>query len=291
LLAISLRASAEGARLYPQVAGRPTGLLTGHHSSLCLFDYIPAYQALKARRLDEGALLEALNDPALRRSIVDWEPESVGLAEMMNNAYGRTFLLGSPPNYEPGPETSLGAIAARQHKNPLEVAYDAMLEDGGKGLLYVPILNYSDGDLEPVRQMLLHPNSALGLADGGAHCGVICDASMPTFMLTHWTRDRSRGEKLDLEWVVKKQTLDTATLYGLGDRGSLEPGKMGDVNLIDYEALSLGNPSVVTDLPADGRRLVQRASGYVATIKSGVTTFEDGTDTGARPGRLLRGAR
>jgi N-acyl-D-aspartate/D-glutamate deacylase len=291
LLSISLKASDEGAQLFPQVAGRPTGLLTGHFSSLCLFDYMAPYQALKARNLDPDALVEALCDPEVRRSIVEWEPTSEALADMMTKAYDRTFLLGSPPNYEPGPEDSIAAIARRAGCTPLEVAYDAMLEEDGRGLLYVPILNYSDGDLEPVRQMLLHPRSALGLGDGGAHCGVICDASMPTFMLTHWTRDRSRGEKLDLEWVVRKQTLDTATLYGLGDRGSLETGKLGDVNLIDYEALTLGNPSVVNDLPGGGRRLVQDASGYVATIKSGTITFEDGKDTGARPGRLLRGAR
>jgi N-acyl-D-aspartate/D-glutamate deacylase len=171
------------------------------------------------------------------------------------------------------------------------VAYDAMLEDDGGGLLYVPILNYSDGNLDPAREMLLHPRSAAGLGDGGAHCGVICDASQPTFMLTHWTRDRTRGEKLPLEWIVKKQTHDTARLYGLGDRGTLEPGMLADLNLIDYQALQLENPTVVRDLPAGGSRLLQGAAGYVETIKSGVTTFENGKDTGERPGVLVRGAR
>jgi N-acyl-D-amino-acid deacylase len=166
-----------------------------------------------------------------------------------------------------------------------------MLADEGQGLLYIPILNYASGDLEPARQMLLHPRSAAGLGDGGAHCGVICDSSQPTFMLTHWTRDRSRGERLPLELMVKKQTHDTASLYGLGDRGTLEVGKLADVNVIDYDRLQLGSPKVVTDLPAGGRRLVQDAVGYVATIKSGITTFDDGRDTGRRPGVLLRGAR
>jgi len=173
----------------------------------------------------------------------------------------------------------------------MSIAYDAMLEEDGYGLLYVPVLNYSDGSLDPAREMLLHPRSAAGLGDGGAHCGVICDASQPTFMVTHWTRDRTRGERLPLEWIVKKQTHDTARLYGLTDRGTIEPGAMADLNLIDYENLQLDNPNVVNDLPAGGSRLLQGATGYVETIKSGVTTFREGEETGARPGALLRGAR
>jgi N-acyl-D-aspartate/D-glutamate deacylase len=139
--------------------------------------------------------------------------------------------------------------------------------------------------------MLLHPRAAAGLGDGGAHCGVICDASQPTFMLTHWTRDRDRGERLPLEWMVKKQTHDTARLYGLTDRGTIEVGALADLNLIDYDRLQLTNPRVVADLPAGGKRLLQGAVGYVETIKSGVTTFAEGVETGARPGTLVRGAR
>jgi N-acyl-D-aspartate/D-glutamate deacylase len=169
------------------------------------------------------------------------------------------------------------------------MAYDALVANDGKAMFYVPILNYSDGNLDPVREMLLHPRSACGLGDGGAHCGVICDASIPTFMLTHWTRDRSRGDTLTVELVVKKQSHDTARLYGLEDRGTIEPGMCADLNLIDYDALQLEPPHVAYDLPAGGSRLVQRARGYVATIKSGVTTFENGVETGARPGRLVRG--
>ena len=219
-----------------------------------------------------------------------WEPEHDGAARM-EDAYRNTFLLGSPPDYEPGPERSVTAVATATGRLPLEVAYDAMLEDDGQGLLYIPILNYASGSLEPARQMLMHPRSAAGLGDGGAHCGVICDSSQPTFMLTHWTRDRTRGDRLPLEMIVKKQTSDTASLYGLGDRGTLVAGKLADINIIDYERLQLGNPKVVTDLPAGGRRIVQDATGYVATIKSGVTTFDGGKDTGKRPGLLLRGAR
>ena len=290
LMDASLAAAEGGADVWPQVAGRATGLLSGHHTTYSLFDAFPAYQELKARQLSDAELAEALRDPAVRASILDWEPDA-GTAEQLAGAYDRTFLLGDPPDYEPGPERSLAGLAAASGRHPLEVAYDAMLVDDGQGLLYVPILNYAQGSLEPVREMFLHPRAASGLADGGAHCGVICDASMPTFMLTHWTRDRSRGERLPLEWVVKKQTHDTARLYGLADRGTIEVGMLGDLNVIDYDHLQLAPPQVVRDLPAGGSRLVQRAEGYVATIKSGVVTFDHGDDTGARPGELIRGAR
>ncbi len=286
----SLRAAEEGAQLWPQVAARATGLLTGLHSSYCLFDSIPAYQALKARNLTDDQLVVALSDPSVRDAIVSFQPEPEHRGAL-ERAYAVNFVLGTPPNYEPGPESSLAAIAAAAGRHPLEVAYEVMLADDGHGLLYFPILNYSSMSLEPVREMLLHPRAVAGLGDGGAHCGVICDSPQPTFMLSHWTRDRTRGALLPLEWVVKKQTHDTASLYGLGDRGTLEPGLLADLNVIDYDHLQLGTPKVVTDLPAGGRRLVQDAVGYLATIKSGVTTFEHGTETGARPGVLVRGAR
>ncbi len=286
----SLRAVSEGADLWPQVAGRATGLLSGHFTTYCLFDLIPAYQQLRAKGLSPEEFVTALRRPEVRHAIETWEP-AAGEVDRLEQAYRTTFALGSPPEYEPGPERSLASIAHSSGRSPLSVAYDAMLEDEGRGLLYVPILNYSDGDLEPAREMLLHPRAAAGLADGGAHCGVICDAGQPTFMLTHWTRDRTRGDRLPLEWVVKKQTHDTARLYGLGDRGTVEVGALADLNVIDYESLELGNPTVVSDLPAGGKRLIQDATGYVETIKSGVTTFRHGQETGERPGELLRGAR
>ncbi|HEY2563036.1 MAG TPA: amidohydrolase family protein [Acidimicrobiales bacterium] len=290
LMGASLEALEDGADLRPQVAGRATGLLSGHFASYCLFDLIPAYQALKSRGLSQDDFFAALVDTEMRRSIEEWEPEG-GQVGKMKAAYESTYSLGMPPDYEPGPERSLAGIAAASGRTPLAVAYEAMLQDRGQGLLYLPILNYSNGNLEPARQMLLHPQAAAGLGDGGAHCGVICDASQPTFMLTHWVRDRTRGERLPLEWMVKKQTLDTAQLYGLGDRGTLEPGKLADINVIDFERLQLGSPRVHSDLPAGGRRLLQGATGYVATIKSGTATFENGEDTGERPGVLLRGSR
>ena len=290
LMAASLAAADEGAQLWPQVAGRPTGLLSGHHTTYSLFDPIPAYAALKAKGLSPAELTAALRTPSVREAILGWEADEETTIRF-KGAYDRTFVLGSPPDYEPGPECSLNGLAAASGKTPLEVAYDALLEEDGWALLYIPILNYSSGDLEPAREMILHPRAAIGLADGGAHVGIICDASMPTFMLTHWTRDRTRGERLPLELIVRKQTLETARLYGLGDRGVIAPGKVADLNVIDYEALNIGVPKVVADLPAGGKRIVQNSVGYVATIKSGVATFEHSEDTGARPGRLLRGAR
>ncbi len=286
----SLRAVSEGADLWPQVAGRGFGLLSGHFTTYCLLDQIPAYVELKARDLRPDELVSALRTDSVRQAIESWKPDPA-TAERMEQAFRTSFVLGSPPDYEPGPERSLTGMAAATGRSPLSVAYDAMLEEDGRGLLYVPVLNYSDGNLDAAREMLLHPRSASGLGDGGAHCGVICDASQPTFMLTHWTRDRARGELLPLEWIVKKQSHDTARLYGLGDRGTLEAGMLADINLIDYEQLELGSPRVADDLPAGGRRLLQGATGYVETIKGGVTTFAAGEDTGARPGELIRGAR
>jgi N-acyl-D-aspartate/D-glutamate deacylase len=290
LLDRSLDAVATGAQVIPQVAGRMTGLLSGLQTTYSLLDVIPAFMEVKARSTSHDALVDALRDPAVRERILSFEPDAPTRVRL-DDAYSKTYVLGSPPDYEPGPEATVAAIAVRRGRPALEVAYDAMLEDGGRTMLLVPILNYSDGSLEPIREMLLHPQAALGLADGGAHVGVICDASMPTFMLTHWVRDRTRGGRLPLEWVVKKQTADTARLYGLRDRGTLAPGMLGDVNLVDLEALGLDTPFVAADLPAGGKRLLQRATGYIETIKRGVTTFADGEDTGARPGRLIRGCR
>ena len=287
----SLDAVAEGADLWPQVAGRPTGILTGHHTTFCLFDQIPAYAVLKEQALSPAALFEALSDPATREEIVSYSPDDPEVAAAFAGAFDKTFVLGDPPDYEPGPERSLSGLARASGTRPLDVAYDAMMQDGGWGLLYLPILNYSDGDLEPTLAMLQHPRAALGLADGGAHVGTICDASMPTFMLTHWVRDRTRGDRLPLEWIVKKQTQDTARLYGLNDRGTLEPGMLADVNVIDFDHLALEPPKVANDLPAGGRRLVQRARGYVATIKRGAVTFSGGEATGELPGQLIRGAQ
>ena len=284
----SADAAASGVQLVPQVAGRPTGLLSGFETTYSFLDGVPAYQELAGRTLAEK--LERLRSAEGRRAVLDWVPDAETAAQLAH-ASERTYLLGDPVNYEPGPEATLAAIAAASGRTVLEVALDAMLADDGQGLLYLPILNYSDGHSDSTREMILHPAAVLGLADGGAHVGTICDASMPTWMLTHWVRDRTRGERLPLEFVVSRQTRDTARLYGLGDRGTLEPGMVADVNVIDFENLRLDAPRVHADLPAGGRRLLQRAEGYLATVKTGTVTFRDGVATGERPGRLLRGGR
>ncbi|MFO7590779.1 MAG: amidohydrolase family protein [Acidimicrobiia bacterium] len=286
ILATSNAAVADGADLRAQVAGRPTGLLAGHQTSHNLLDVIPAYIELRDHPLPE--LLEMLRDPAVRERILGWEPDEATQARL-EGAYTKTFVMGTPPDYEPGPEKSIAAIAAREGRTPLEVAYDAMLEDDGRAMLLVPLLGYSDGSSEPVLEMINDPRSVLSLADGGAHLGIVCDASMPTYLLTHWTRDRTRGDRVPIETIVHKQCRETAELYGLLDRGLLAPGMLGDVNVIDYDALELDNPIVRDDLPGGGRRLLQGAKGYVATIKRGVVTYRDGVATGAYPGRLVRG--
>jgi N-acyl-D-amino-acid deacylase len=287
LMEASREAALDGAELWPQVAGRATGLLSGLRTTYCLFDVIPAFAALKfpVRRPD---LLDQLLDPAVRAQILGWQPDE-DTAKRLADAYAKTFVLGDPPDYEPDYGKSLAGMSDATGKAPMEIAYDHMLSGGGEGLLYIPILNYSYGNLDQAREMLLHPRSAVGLSDGGAHCGVICDASIPTFMLTHWARDRTRGETLPLEFVIRKQTLDTARLYGMHDRGTLEPGMLADLNLIDYDALQLLPPEVVADLPAGGTRIVQHATGYVSTVKRGVVTYANGKQTGERPGRLVRG--
>ncbi|MEZ5178358.1 MAG: amidohydrolase family protein [Acidimicrobiales bacterium] len=281
-------AAESGVALVPQVAGRPTGLLSGFETTYSFLDAVPAYQALAGRPRHEK--LARLRSPEGRAEVLAWEPDAETAAQLAHAAE-RTYLLGDPPDYEPGPDASVAAVAAASGRSVIEVALDAMLADDGRGLLYLPILNYSDGISDSTREMILHPAAVLGLADGGAHVGTICDASMPTWMLTHWVRDRSRGERLPLELVVQRQTRDTARLYGLEDRGVLAPGMVGDVNVIDFERLRLLAPEVHADLPAGGRRLLQRAEGYLATVKSGVVTFRDGEATGEHPGRLLRGAR
>jgi cytosine/adenosine deaminase-related metal-dependent hydrolase len=183
------------------------------------------------------------------------------------------------------------AVAAREGRSEFAVALDMLLADDGTGRLYLPVMNYADGDLAATRAMLTHPNTVPGLGDAGAHCTLICDASMPTFLLTHWARDAAPAERLPVEYVVKRQTADTADLVGLGDRGRLLPGRRADLNVVDLDRLGTGTPELVADLPAGGQRLVQRASGYRATVVAGTVVHRDGTDTGARPGRLVRGAR
>jgi len=201
------------------------------------------------------------------------------------------YPLGDPPEYEPRPEDSIAGLAKRAGVNPTEYAYDYLLQNEGKAILYRPLYNYAEQNLDVLREMLLDRDTVPGLSDGGAHYGFICDASFPTYLLTHWARDRSRGEKIPLETLVKWQTHDTAATVGLNDRGLLRPGYKGDVNVIDFENLKLHAPKIVHDLPANGRRLGQVAEGYRATIVAGVVTYRDGVSTGKLPGKLIRGAQ
>jgi N-acyl-D-amino-acid deacylase len=288
LLAATERAAANGARLTPQVAARPTSLLLGLESTAHPFSSYASYQSIAHLPLAER--VRQMRDPETRRRILGEQVQFPNaLAAYVAQAFHKLFPLGDPPDYEPDPEQSVAAIARRTGKSPEEVAYDLLLERDGHALLYFPILNYSDFDFEPIREMLVHPQAVIGLGDGGAHCGLICDAGTPTFLLTHWVRDRTRGPRLPLEYVVQRQTRHTAMLYELADRGLLAPGMKADVNVIDLDALALAPPEMVFDLPAGGRRLVQRARGYRLTVKGGEVTFEHGEPTGALPGRLVRG--
>jgi len=282
--------NAEGGCLTPQVAQRPAGVLLGWESTLHPFIAHPGYQGLADLPREERRA--KLADPAVRAQILDSQPDYgqlPGPALLIMQGFSMMFALGDPPNYEPAPDQSIAAIAAREGRKPLEVIYDVMMEGGGTGFVYLPLLGYADGDFEPIREMMLHPQSVFSLSDGGAHCGLLCDASVPTFLLTHWVRDRARGERIPLETIVSRQTRHTAQFYGMHDRGVLAPGMKADVNVIDLDALHIHAPEMVYDLPAEGRRLVQKADGYCYTICSGEVTYEGGAPTGALPGKLVRG--
>ena len=280
-------ANRRGAWLVPQVAGKPTSLMVGFQSTTHPFAHHRAYQEIAGLPLPERVAM--LRRPEVRAAILGEEPRPGGFVELLRANLHKLFPLGDPPDYEPPPERSVSALAAAQGRSTDEVLYDLMLGRDGEELLYLPLLDYAACNLDAVREMLLHPATVLGLGDGGAHCGVLCDASLPTFMLAHWARDRRRGERLPVETVVHLQTRRTAELYGFRDRGLLAPGYLADVNVIDHEALALEPPQMVYDLPGSGKRLIQRARGYVATVKSGVVVRAHDEATGARPGRLLRG--
>ncbi|OKH81516.1 amidohydrolase [Mycobacterium sp. ST-F2] len=295
-LDLSAAAHQAGSRLFPQVAARPFGMLLGfpgHHA----FTHRPTYRRLVAECTREE-LAEKLAEPAVRAAILAEEDLPIdptklfdGMFMLAQNAANRLYHIGEPPDYEPTVERTVAAIAERRGVDPLAAMYDLMLEANAGAMLMYPMFNYSDGNHDAIREMLTHPAGVLGLSDGGAHCSMICDASYPTFLLTHWARDRHRGEKLPLEYVIRKQSHDTAQLYGMSDRGVISVGKKADLNVIDLDALTLHAPKMVYDLPAGGKRLVQGASGYDATIVSGTVTRRHGIDTGARPGRLVRGIR
>jgi len=284
------KANAEGAQLVPQVAGRPGGMLIGVATYHGLMRR-PTFRRLESE-LSYEALLRELQKPEVKAAILAEEnlPEDPNrqyesIADNMAYMFERLFVLGDPPDYEPTRDRSIAGIAEATGKDTWEVLYDSI---AGGALLLGAFTNYANGSQDHLAVMLENPDTVLGLSDGGAHVRFICDASLPTYMLTHWTRDRTRGDRLSLESIVRKQTALTAEVVGLTDRGTLEVGKKADVNVIDLDHLTLRPPHPADDLPAGGRRILQNASGYVATIVSGVVTRRDDSDTGARPGRLVR---
>ena len=276
-----------GLQVKAQVAARPVGVLLGLELTVNPFSQWPVYKEIAKQPL--AARIAALSDPAFRERLLANPPE--GRIRGAAGSFERMHLKGETPDYEPTEESTIGAIARATGREAEDIALDHILSNGGRGMIYVPFLNYTYGNLDPAREMLAHKDTVPGLSDGGAHVGMICDGSFPTTMITHWTRDRTRGPKLPLEYVIARQTRDTARTVGLYDRGLLAPGYRADINVIDYENLTLHAPQVAYDLPAGGRRLIQRASGYVATIVAGEVTYRDGEPTGALPGRLLRGSQ
>ena len=282
------QARLEGHEIRPQAAGRPTGVLHGLQSSFHAFVGHPTWRDTLAK-LAHDDLVVALSQPGIKAQLLS--EESVirsGPMQDLDNLMSMVFPLGETPNYEPTFDESVAGIAKAQGMAPLEVMFDLLVANDGKELFYQPLGGYQHYSLDAQKKLLEHPNVLFGLSDGGAHCGVIADAGMPTFIMTHWGRDRTRGDKMSLEFIVNRLTASTAQAFGMFDRGLIKENMMADINIIDFEALTLFRPEAVFDLPAGGRRLVQRAKGYEMTIKAGEVIFEEGEHTGALPGKLVR---
>lgn len=282
------QAKTAGLPMMGQVLTRPTGILLGFEISQNPFIGRPSWKEVE--HLPFAAKMARLRDPAFRARLVGETTADEALARRVSR-WDRIFPLGDPPDYEPPAELSIAARAAREGRNPAEVAYDMLLEKDGKTILYRPLSNYTYGTLDTVHDMMRHPDTLIGLGDGGAHVSILCDASAITYMLTHWTRDRTRGAKLPLAWAIKRLTSDNARAIGLNDRGVIRAGAKADINVIDYARLHLHAPEVVYDLPSNGRRLIQRTDGYLATLVNGEIVTREGKSTGALPGRLVRGPK
>jgi N-acyl-D-aspartate/D-glutamate deacylase len=281
-------ANEEGLRITAQVRSRPTSVLLGLELSQNPFMGRPSYKRIAHLPFPER--LAQLRQPDFRARILAEQFEGSRRAGRVER-WDRMYPLGDPPDYEPKAESSIAARAARQGRSPEEVAYDLLLERGGKGILYLPVTNFAGGNLDVVREMISAPNSLIGLGDGGAHVGIMCDATATTYTLTHWTRDRGRGSLFPVSWGIKRLTADNAAAIGLADRGLLRAGMKADINILDYDNLRLRSPEIAYDLPAGGKRLLQRTDGIDATIVSGAVVYRHGEATGALPGRLVRGAR
>ena len=283
--------NAKGANIVAQIALRGTGILMAWRGTVHPFRFRPAWQEIADLPWEQQ--LARLRDPAFKARMLGEPsvfPESDVQALLIAVAMGFSaqFAMGEDFDYEPTAAQSIAALAAARGVDGAEQAYDLLMADDGTGFIYFPILNYADGNLDFVQGLLERDDTVISLSDGGAHCGTICDAASPTYLLQHWVRDRTRG-RISIEQAIKRQCSDTARLYGLDDRGVLAPGYLADVNVIDFDKLRLGAPWMAFDLPAGGKRLLQKAEGYTHTIKAGVVTFRDGVPTGALPGVLIRG--
>jgi N-acyl-D-amino-acid deacylase len=289
---IAEEARREGFEVRPQVAGRPTGILHGLQSSFHVFIRHATYEREIAQLPLAGKVARML-DRDVRNRILAEESRirQTAVGARLDALLWQVFPLGDNPNYEPDRDQSIAGIAAAQGRPAFEVMYDLLVADGGKELFYQPLGGYQSYNFEFFRANMSHPNVLFGLSDGGAHCGVIADAGMPSFILTHWARDRTKGERLPLEYLVRKLSYDTARAYGINDRGLLQSGYLADINVIDFDNLRLHRPEAIYDLPSGGRRLVQRVDGYRHVVKNGIGTFSDNQHTGELPGTLIRGGR
>ena len=291
VLSLLTEAQNDGVPIVAQVAGRTIGVLMCLEGSAHPLLFHPAYNEVAHLPLTERC--KALQDPQLRERIINEMPNDGGLFQkvILDNASHMFPVMTANIDYEPLPSASATAIAQSANKKVMEVLLDQLIANEGHGLIYMPFFNYAYGDLSFNYEAQQHPGTRMGLSDAGAHCGAICDGGTPTFMLTHWVRDRTRGEKLPLELIVHRQTQQTAALYGLNDRGLIAGGKRADINIIDFEKLNFTMPYMAYDLPAQGRRLVQQAIGYNATFVAGTQIVDSDQFTGALPGNLVRGPR
>ena len=286
--------NAKGANIVAQIALRGNGVIMAWQGTVNPFAFRPSWQAIRDWPWEQQR--DKLLDPAFKAQLLSeandyaQAPKDIlGVVMVITQGWALQYEMDPDFDYEPGPAASINARAAAAGVSPQEYAYDLLCRDEGKGFIYLPILNYADGNLDFLHALQHAADTVNSLSDGGAHCGTICDAASPTFMLEHWVKGRKRGARIALEHAIKRQCRDTALLYGLADRGVIAPGYLADLNVIDMARLKLGKPWLAFDLPAGGKRLLQQATGYVATIKSGVVTFRDGVWTGATPGGLIRG--
>jgi len=285
------QANKEGAKLIPHVGARPINILLSWDGTIHPFSFHQNYAALSMASHEDR--LTQLMKPEVRAAIIAEDTPQVGddFMDTITGGWDKLYELGNPPNYEPGPEDTIAAKAKEAGVPPDEYCYDVMMKNGGKNVVYFPCFGYGANDLSRQVKLLEDESTVLSLADTGAHCGVLCDASVPTQMLSYFSRDRQRGPRFELEKAVKMQTHDTARCVGLEDRGTLEVGMKADMNIIDFEKLQMDAPQIIFDLPAGGRRMFQGAKGYVATIVSGEVIMAEGEYTGAVPGKLIRGSQ